>query len=171
MTFRETLSAWVRQGLEKKSATIAFAGPRPVYSIQNPWISTENQTQGAVISNDILWKFAMELGPSDLKELLITYNGPAGNGIKVKTLKRTSQDWATQAVSFGINGGLAEVDGVLSRVAFVVPEGEQIKIGVGGSATLLQSVPVWSVDDDEETAVMGTNMPSTDYPYVAHAQE
>lgn len=169
-TFRETLSAWVRQGLANKSATIAFAGPRPVYSIQNPWISTQDQTTGAVISNDIVWKFAMELGPDDLKELLITYNGPAGNGIKVKTLKRTSQDWATQAVSSGINGRVAEVDGVVTMIQIVVPEGQQVQIGVGGASTLLQSVPVWTVDGEDETAVMPTDMPSTDYPYVAHAQ-
>lgn len=169
-TFRETLSAWVRQGLANKSATIAFAGPRPVYSIPNPWISTEGQAAGAQISNEILWKFALELGHDDLKQLLITYNGPAGNGIKVMTLKRTSQDWATQATSQGINGNMAEVDGVLSMIQIVVPEGQQMKIGVGGPTTLLQTVPVWSVEDEEETAVMPTDMPSTDYPYVAHTQ-
>lgn len=168
-TFRETLTGWVRQGLANKTATIAFAGPRAVYSIQNPWISTEGQTSGAEISTATLWKFALELGPSDLVQLLITYNGPAGNGIKVMTLKRTGQDWATQATSSGINGNMAEVDGVLGSVQFQVPEGEQVRIGVGGPSTLLQTVPVWSVDGEDETAVMPTDMPSTDYPYVAHA--
>lgn len=169
MTFRQTLTGWVRQGLATKSATIAFSGPRAVYSIQNPWISTEDQTVGAEVSTATLWKFALELGPSDLVQLQIIYNGPAGNGIKVMTLKRTSQDWATQAQSAGINGLIAEVDGVLTSVLIQTPAGQQIKLGVGGPSTLMQTVPVWSVDGEDETAVMGTDTPSTDYPYVAHA--
>lgn len=168
-TFRQTLTGWVRQGLATKSATIAFSGPRAVYSIQNPWISSEDQTVGAEISTATLWKFALELGPSDLVQLQITYNGPAGNGIKILTLKRTSQNWATQIASSGINGNIAEIDGVLGSVSFQAPSGQQIKVGVGGPSTLLQGMPIWSVDGEEETAVMDTDMPSTDYPYVAHA--
>lgn len=174
-TFRETLTAWVRQGLATKSATIAFAGPRSVYRFINPWISMGEygQTPGAEISNATIWKFAEELGPSNIALIEITYTGAAGTNLKVQKYVATDETFAAQFTQGGkmynslMNLGM--VDGLLGAASFQVPANQQVKLGVG-TTTLLQTVPVWSVVDTEETAVQSSDEPTTDLRYVAHAE-
>lgn len=73
-SFRKTLSGWVRKGLESKSATISFTGPRPVTTIKNPWYDG-SQTTGATISQDVLVQFWTQLAPN---AIIFYVNGRMG---------------------------------------------------------------------------------------------
>lgn len=168
-TFRAYVSAVVRAALSTKSANIAFTGPRPTYNVVNPWVSTEAQTVGAEISTPTIWKFADELCPDSIKKMVLTYNGAAGDNVKVVFYADTEKTWLEQITNGAPLANTAEVDGLLAGVLWQAAQGQQIQIGVGGPSTLMRTVPVWSVDGEDETAVMDSDMPSIEYPYAAHA--
>lgn len=58
-SFREYVMENLRQMLATKSGTAVFAGPRPVVTVNNPWMGA--QTADMTISRDILVKFWSQL--------------------------------------------------------------------------------------------------------------
>lgn len=168
-SFRKSLSDAIRSALESKSEKITYAGPNGVIQFNNPWIASE-QTPDATLNNAIIWKFASELCADTARKILIKYTGPAGEGVMVETFVDTTKTWASQILDGGKPlGNLGAVNGVAAGVLLQAPnEGQaQIKLGIGAT-TLLQTVPVFSVDDGVEEAVEGTDTPSTSLAYVAH---
>lgn len=80
-TFRKYVSDIVRQALATHAANIVFAGPRPTYSIKNPW-NDASMTEGAEVSQRILVKFWEELA---VNGIYFTVDGKTGIGISSET--------------------------------------------------------------------------------------
>ena len=168
-TFRKYVSDVVRAALIAKSATIVFAGPRPAYSINNPWIAP-TQTQGAEISASIVWKFAGELCANGARLIHITFTKPGtGEKMDVERYVLTGSTWADQILNAHLPlGTTSKVNGVLTGTLLQAPSEGQAQIRMGVASDPLTTVPVYIVEDEEEVAVMGTDTPSANGVYVAH---
>lgn len=158
-TFRNTICDIIRDMLQNRKS----AGSRIVsgvsVSIDNPWITT-SATPNANVPAAILFKFATQLGPVNLAQFQLEYDGGVYEFFRVY-----GQSWADNTSLVGPVLNKVWQSGGQAGQLVVPAAGGNVEVMIGGSLT---GVPVYVIQDGAEVAVKTTDDVLLGQKFVAH---
>lgn len=158
-TFRNTICDIIRDMLQNRKATGSRIVSGVSVSIDNPWITT-SATPNANVPAAILFKFATQLGPVNIAQFKLEYDGGVYEFFRVY-----GQSWADNTSLVGpVLNKVWQSGGQAGQ--FVVPAaGGNVEVMIGGSLT---GVPVYVIQDGAEVAVKTTDDVLLGQKFVAH---
>lgn len=159
-TFRNTICNIIRDMLQNRKATGSRIVSGVSVSIDNPWITT-SATPNANVPAAILFKFATQLGPVNLAQFQLEYDGGVYEFFRVY-----GQSWADNTSLVGPVLNKVWQDGGQAGQFAVPAGGGDVEVMIGSSLT---GVPVYVIKDGAEVAVKTTDSVLLGQQFVAHA--
>lgn len=170
-SFKRWISVYTREGLKnKRHIVFPTTGSQAAIIFVNPYITAAAPSQAYDISDrfpyDLIYKFALQLGDTDLAKFSVTLNG-----VKYEFFNMVGMTWATSrstsGVLFNTKLNALFVNGRVINGGISVPSNaeNQVTITVDESLTRYN---IYSLEEGEEVAVMPSTEVVADTTYVAH---